>query len=194
MKPHDFKLAMRPALAIGACFLVAMTAKAQPQYDDATVAKPALGTSPFGSYSISQIETVNTVTGNVSLRIPLTKLPPGRAGLTENLNLVYNSQIYNQNLYWADSSNVKPHTDPVEWHQLVPGIGGWRYEWDYNYGIELEDLPYYVSGVGNNMLCDSPLYGYIHSLVLYFPDGSRHPLHLLGYSDVDSASHSHNGY
>ena len=44
--------------------------------------------------SASPVDQVDNVTGNVSMRIPLASLPPGRAGWTMPFNLIYNSSIY----------------------------------------------------------------------------------------------------
>lgn len=52
------------------------------------------GFYPAGAYSVGQIESVNMVNGNVSLSIPLAKLPPGPGGFSTAVNLNYNSSIF----------------------------------------------------------------------------------------------------
>src|SRR6267143_1225441 len=41
---------------------------------------PQRGVTPAGFYAISDIETIDSVSGNVSLKIPITSFPAGRAG------------------------------------------------------------------------------------------------------------------
>ncbi len=56
--------------------------------------KPDRGFLPFGSYADSGIENINETTGAVNLSIPIAQLPPGRAGMSWGVNLVYNSELY----------------------------------------------------------------------------------------------------
>ena len=55
---------------------------------------PQRGIVPNGSYALSDMETIDTTNGNVSLRIPITSLPAGRGGFSQSLDLHYNSSIY----------------------------------------------------------------------------------------------------
>src|SRR5258708_22510994 len=55
---------------------------------------PSRGIVPNGSYSISQIEAIDGVSGNLSLHVPITALPPGRAGFSQDVSLNYNSSIF----------------------------------------------------------------------------------------------------
>src|SRR5438270_849690 len=55
---------------------------------------PDRGMYPLASQLVSDFETINTATGNLVYQFPLAKLPPGRAGFTADLNLIYNSAIY----------------------------------------------------------------------------------------------------
>jgi hypothetical protein len=105
-------------------FLIAgakLNAQCQPScFDNTSVTVPAVGTTPAGSYAISQIETIDTTTGNVALRIPITKLPPGRGGMTEGLNLVYNSEVYDVNITFKTSADPNSNGLLVPWHELAP--------------------------------------------------------------------------
>src|SRR5688572_31503847 len=58
------------------------------------------GFSPGNSFSIGDIETINTTNGNLMLRFPLTALPSGRNGLSAGLNLYYNSKLYDTETQW----------------------------------------------------------------------------------------------
>jgi hypothetical protein len=156
-------------------------ANAQPQNDPTGVTVPSVGGMPAGTYSVSQLESINAATGGLSLRIPITKLPPARGGFSGSLNLVYNSQIYDVNEYW-DYSHISPCMGVAgppgcytEWRKLGAGLtnGGWQYEWDNNYTLLLDPTTYDQNG-GDP--CE--LAGRVYRMVLYFPDGSRHVLHL----------------
>src|SRR5580658_1300273 len=68
---------------------------------------PNRGLYPLGSYSSSDIESVNNVTGNVTLSIPLAKLPAGRAGSTFGVSLIYNSAIYDMTPTLVSASTVQ---------------------------------------------------------------------------------------
>ncbi|MEO7142754.1 MAG: hypothetical protein ABI165_04550 [Bryobacteraceae bacterium] len=67
------------------CLLAAAAAVALAQTPDPSANSPDTmpnrGFYPAGSFSISDIEAVNNVTGNVTLAIPVAKLPPGRGAL-----------------------------------------------------------------------------------------------------------------
>src|SRR5271169_1402204 len=58
------------------------------------VTMPDRGIVPAGTYAPTNVDTVSATSGNVLVKIPLAKLPPGRAGWSSGLGLVYNSNIY----------------------------------------------------------------------------------------------------
>ena len=56
---------------------------------------PFRGILPTSSYSISDIEAINTGNGNVIFHIPLGGLPPGRGGrAAAGVPLIYNSKLW----------------------------------------------------------------------------------------------------
>ena len=64
---------------------------------------PARGFQPGGSYALSDIETINTNNGNLILNVALGKLAPGRGGLSGQLNLHYDSKLYDsRSQYYED--------------------------------------------------------------------------------------------
>src|SRR5215211_2244930 len=64
---------------------------------------PARGFQPGGSYALSDIETINTTNGNLMLNLALGKLAPGRGGLAGQLNLRYDSKLYDSHTqYYED--------------------------------------------------------------------------------------------
>jgi hypothetical protein len=120
------------------------------------------GFQPGNSYALSNIESINTVNGNVGLRFPLASLPVGRGGFTASINLLYNSKLYDSEIAYFRDEN-----EPCEMQGEDPGVlvcpyyqkrllkpsedGGWRYgmrrllkptEWDMK--AVAEDLIAYV--------------------------------------------------
>ena len=81
-------------LGIGILLVSGLPALAQDGGTDPPDAIPSRGFSTTGQYSLSQIESVNALTGNLGLSIPLAHLPAGPAGFSAGVNLMYNSAIY----------------------------------------------------------------------------------------------------
>ena len=86
-----------------------------------------------GGFLVSDTETINPVTGNVMLRIPLASLPPGRGGSAFTLDLLYNSQIWDvePELYQYSETESELRHRPQ-----LSSQGGWRY--GFEYGLEYE--------------------------------------------------------
>ena len=73
-------------------FIVAFCLNVQAQ----EAARPARGMMPNGSFSVSDIENINLLNGNVNLNIPLASLPPIAGGkLSWTVSAQYNSKIWN---------------------------------------------------------------------------------------------------
>lgn len=63
-------------------------------------ARPDRGIMPVGSYSVSDIETVNATNGNVHISIPLAKLPPMASGkLSAMIVASYDSKLGQRRLH-----------------------------------------------------------------------------------------------
>src|SRR5689334_7342482 len=90
---------------------------------------PQRGLIPTGSYSVSDLETVNVVNGNLFYRIPLTSLPPGRAGWTASVNLTYNSQIYD---IYPEAGTTQTGDPTLFEHLGLSQWGGWQYGFAYS--------------------------------------------------------------
>lgn len=89
---------------------------------------PTRGFYPGGSFALSDIETINTINGNLNLNVPVGALPPGRTGLTARISLTYNSKLW----------DAFPEQFPNCVGQLVTqnfisqsSQGGWRYSFQY---------------------------------------------------------------
>jgi YD repeat-containing protein len=127
------------------------------QSDPDPVITPARGFYPAHSYSISDIESIDAATGALSLRIPITELPPGPAGFTSGLSLVYN------NKYWE---SYPVHDEAGTWYTLaVSSRGGWH----LGLAPSLD-----VIWFDNDDSC--PVTGLQFLLRIANPDGSSHAL------------------
>jgi hypothetical protein len=138
---------------------------------------PERGFRPAGSYSISDIETISTTSGNLMLKVPLASLPPGRGGLSASLSLLYNSKLYDSfptstyvNHSYYDVTNLKQSQ-----------AGGWRY--GYKYELYGEGRYGGVDAMGEVDPCGSTQH--IAKLALLTPDGAKHELRLTGRTDGD---------
>ncbi len=103
------------------------------------VFRPARGFQPAGSYAVSQLESINSVTGGVTVRIPLAKVA-GRNGSGLSLDLIYNSALYNLQTQQADEDRVMDYSSSmgnVSLNMLnVSNGGGWRYSHRYSLDID----------------------------------------------------------
>jgi RHS repeat-associated protein len=121
---------------------------------------PQRGVVPNGFYEVSEIETIDAVSGSVSLQIPITSFPPGRAGLTHGIELLYNSRIYTGAFISGQFALFPVHNiDPSD-------SAGWRY--GYQYSV-VTDVSQYA-GI-------SPCTPGSAALRLIMPDGSSHRLY-----------------
>jgi RHS repeat-associated protein len=142
----------------------------------ATAQEPKRGFNPGGSYAVSDIETISTSGGNLSLSVPLGGLPAGRGGLKASVNLVYNSKL------WDTYQETAYGTSGYAWDETrmrQSPDGGWRYAFKYDLSI---DFKYLNGGLD---FCDPNLGSegtQIIKLMITLPDGSRHALRLDGSS------------
>jgi RHS repeat-associated protein len=134
---------------------------------------PQRGFLPSASYAISDLETINTVNGNLIYNVPLVALPPGRAGLSADIKLVYNSQIYDIRQDYSTYSQSEGHPALLTSNLQNSQAGGWRY--GFGYGLELEERPNPTStwDCGSN----DPTNWRVYRLSVTLADGSRHVLH-----------------
>jgi hypothetical protein len=142
------------------------------------VYRPARGFQPAGSYAVSQLESVNNVTGGITLRIPLAKVA-GRNGSGLSLDLVYNSALYNLQTQQASEDLVMDYVTSMGDISLnmlnVSNGGGWRYS--HRYSLDIDSRGGTVPGT---------------RLTLVTGDGGSHPLWLrvpvAGQNDIDGFS------
>lgn len=140
---------------------------------------------PAGTYSVSKVEAVNPVNGNVMLRIPLVSLPPGRGGMSVGVNLLYNSLLYDIEPRWEQ------RTSDSTWHMISrmrlstssQGPSGWQLGFSYELIQDYRPQPWTTNASGHlvpNSSCTVQENQYTYALSVKLPDGSVHPLLLQG--------------
>ncbi len=169
-------------LLIGICLLgPILTAVAQDVVTNPPLLAPPDGASPSGSYSLSNIEAVNTIYGNVTLRFPLGALPSGPGGFSVGVNLTYNSGIDD-----AFSQALTTTLTDMPYQPSSHG-GGWTY--GYKYVLWAQPRATAASEILNT-ITNSDACNYFTSAeltnwylnFLRTPDGANHALYLVGAS------------
>jgi RHS repeat-associated protein len=158
----------------GLCLLLSYAANASAQEQT-----PKRGFNPGESYAISDIETISTTGGNLSLRLPLGGLPSARGGLKASVNLVYNSKLWDSYPFTVPAP-TEDVTDTDAWHEMrlrQSDDGGWRYAFKYKLKLEYRHLG---SETGYCQTDGGPAVVYVYKLFLILPDGSKHEMHLGG--------------
>src|SRR5438094_598889 len=119
------KIQRRWALCIGSALVASQGLFAQTfpfPYNLDT--RPQRGFMPNSSQLATALDTIDAVSGNVKLTVPLASLPPGRAGFSFDLDLVYNSQIYDIEV---GTSRQNSSGQTVVTQELQTGAnGGWH--------------------------------------------------------------------
>lgn len=141
------------------------------------------GFTPGGSFALSDIETINTVNGNMILNFPLGRLPAGRGGASASITAFYNSKLYD-----TFAATLNDDSGQLTAQNLLEASesGGWRYGFDYQVRIinrnDTTDEPYQCQTAPLR----APDYRafYIWKVQLIFPDGSAHEFRPTGYSDI----------
>jgi RHS repeat-associated protein len=152
---------------------------------------PSRGFQPGGSYALSDIETINTSNGNLMLNLGLGKLAPGRGGLSGQLNLHYDSKLYDSHTqYYQDWEHLmfgEPQT--IIRNMLVTSDqGGWHYGTGYELQL-IDRMSQYPPEIAPQYPAQETIYHY--KVKVAFPDGSLHEffprvgsLVDQGYSDI----------
>ena len=125
------------------------------------------GFQPGATYTSDQLETINTVSGDLFYRIPLAALPSGPSGGGASLGLIYNSQIWDviPTPGYGYSGQPEIHQIPI-----VSVSGGWHYS--YAYSLDVLDKP----TAGSGLTCGDAEANNRVLLKVLFPDGSEHIL------------------
>lgn len=186
MNTPNARLSLIALFSVFAFVLFSVVASAQGQ-------TPKRGAQLGSSYSVGQIDAVNTTNGNVMLRLPLAKLPAGRGGMSAGVTLVYNSKLWDTRTQYVDDPNgtlgVSYPYSIVE----ASNDGGWKMATRYTLELVERPHPYVTAGP-----CGPYSYGdpegppspvgyadpdgyYRFKLKVHFPDGSSREFAPYGY-------------
>jgi RHS repeat-associated protein len=130
--------------------------------------RPLRGFMPNSDQIASPVDNIDQVNGKLHLEIPLASLPKGRGGSQFDVNLVYDSHLYD--MLPSNTGGQMPGT--VQRLSNLLTTGGWTYSVT-NYRLELE----YRLNPGSCGFNGQRMF----RLRIGLPDGSWHVLHLKGY-------------
>ncbi len=156
--------------------------------------KPARGFMPNKDQLSGPIDTIEVSGGKLHLEIPLPSMPPGPGGAGFDLNLLYESRLYNtdpvKKTFYAPSippyQNIPDAPGNLVW--LDDLTGGWTYNFQ-NYRLDDETKsvvpPARIVKDGIERDC------YLEESLVYrsriaLPDGSMHILHLRGAESYEN--------
>ncbi|MEZ5355747.1 MAG: hypothetical protein R2762_24190 [Bryobacteraceae bacterium] len=124
---------------------------------------PETGDRPGHPFTLSNVDSIDNVTGNVALRIPIASLPSGHGGMSLGVDLLYNSAQVSRSV----TNTLYPLTQDLI-HKLEPPFGGntWRYG-GFTFGYEQETRS------TAPLDCQSPEADKKFRLWINLPDGSR---------------------
>jgi hypothetical protein len=137
---------------------------------------PKTGIHTTGLYSVNDIETLDHVSGNLMLNIPLGTLGPDRSGSSHGLSLVFNSHIWD-----ASPAGVNPDGSTY-YHFDASSGGGWNYPLEYRIEQSVRFYPNPICNTGSGVT-DEQTHSFKNWIV--FPDGSKHLLRLQMTGEVD---------
>ena len=133
---------------------------------------PNRGFQPGGSFALSDIETVDTSSGNVMLNLALGKLSPGRGGMSGQLNLHYNTKLYDSRTEYYEDWDHMVFGQPqiiIRNVLMTSDQGGWHY--GSGYQIQLIDRMYqFPPEIAPQYPDQATIYHY--KVKVAFPDGS----------------------
>ncbi|MFN0101990.1 MAG: hypothetical protein ACKV2U_07865 [Bryobacteraceae bacterium] len=132
------------------------------------------GIFPTGSYTVSDIETINNVNGNLFVSIPIVQMPPGRSAYAGPVRLNYNSALLDVQL--QTSSNQQGFRKLLE----LSEEGGWSYGFDY--GLRVVTRETLNASPNCSVAEDVNTFKYL----LLTPDGGKKELTLMSQAQTDT--------
>jgi len=183
---------MRHRGYLGRCFgrlgLAGLLAAAPGLLRAQEAGKPERGFQPARTYTVSEVETINIINGNLIYEIPLASLPPGRGGMSLGVKLLYNSALYNTQRSWEGEGYGWHMRDRMVLNPYSQGGSGWQFGYEYRLIEERRPTPWTVDGDGHliqDTSCSNPGNIYVYRLSAQLPDGSLHPLVLWTTEGLD---------
>jgi RHS repeat-associated protein len=154
---------------------------------------PMRGFMPNMDQLSSPADNIDVASGKLKLQIPLASLPRGKGGTGFNLNLEYDSRIYDLDQHIDRvCCDVFGQPQDYKYAPLIPqtSTGGWNYN-IFNYRIESEYKKFAKPAVDGTTGCDFQDALAVRYRV-FLPDGSGHMLHLKGYEWRDTSFSGYN--
>lgn len=163
-----------------------------------TAARPDRGIGPIGTFSASDIDTVNLANGDLNISIPLASLPPMAGGkLSFGFTAVYNSKVWNV-VRRQVLTREPPIYNYVEDIVQMADNGGWRIPSGFNLfpRDSHDDFDWVPPGPndGDSDFDIFRLYPNWHKMFFVTPDGAEHELKPLGFSPFPGARPYLRGY
>ena len=167
---------------LGIIFFSALTSLgAQSQWaspDD----QPGRGLIPIGSYTPTEMDVVDNVSGSLGLSIPLAVLPRGRGGSTFTVGIHYESTIYD-----LARGQVTTASGPATGQALTQSsTGGWRYNFQQAQLIYDDRTVYPVQIGAPNDTCAYQENKTPFKLRISLLEGSIHELYRSGSTSGDN--------
>ena len=124
-------------------------------------------------FSLGNIESIYSLNGIVTLNLPAAHLPPGPGGFAANLNLVYDSSIFDLQTQVASNN-----TNYLQM-QYVPSAhgGGWNYSYQFVLWSQTRITCFTSATCG---AISQPEADNWYETILLTPDGINHVLRLVG--------------
>ncbi len=165
-KPHTLVRVILTTLFLA----VPTAAQAQPEYPYDVDTRPRRGFLT-DAMTGSGVDSIDSVSGNLHLQIPIASLAPGPAGSGFALALAYNSSIWQSRVHATDAELIGGmlfETVPVL-AQTLEVDAGWRYNFEgYRIDVEKRGVP--------DGSCDDTYEAWRYRLRIGLPDGSLHTL------------------
>jgi len=130
--------------------------------------RPVRGLMPTADQVASPLDSIEPVTGKLNIQIPLASLPRGRGGSGFDVNLQYDSHLYDLRIHPQSGESTQKLDNTFT-------TGGWTYNFQ-NYRVEEERRVVPLDCLTR----ESKL---MMRYRIGLPDGSQHVLHLTGWGD-----------
>ena len=152
--------------------------------------RPPRGFMPTADQLTSPVDSIDPISGKLHLEIPLASLPRGRAGTGFDLNLVYDSHLYDlvpEVLQPPPNLNTNAE---VAWNLSSYSTGGWHYNID-NLHLDIEG---HVGAIDYYPDCTEDSPKRVYRLRVPMLDGSLHTMQLRGYGAAMNDNYSGDGF
>ena len=151
--------------------------------------RPLRGFMPNMDQLSSPIDNIDVATGKLHLQIPLASLPRGKGGTGFDLNLYYNSNIYDLMTTTLQVSNGSEYVTYNRQSLTVGGGDGWLYG---GFEIQTEVKFHQDIFINTDPNCADQSMANIYRRRIQMPDGSNHIMALKGY-DSGLTIHGYTG-